>query len=427
MARTVEVEPRIVTEPIRPPEIEPDAETHTEPPPAGKPTGGFFRQPRVRLIVIVAGLLLVTAAYLWSDFWSWESTDDAQIDGHIHPISARIGGYVIHVNVEDNQYVEAGTVLVQIDPKDYQVALARARAELADAQAAAEAAQVGVPITSISTASQLRAAQAEVTNAQAGVAAAEKQLAVAEAKLREAEATRSVAEGDLSRYKQLLARDAVTQQQYDQALAQARASAAETDAAMAAAVAAKEQVQQARGRLEQAQATLRSAQTAPEQVAATRSRAEAAQAAVQKFQAAIEQAQLNLQYTAVTAPVSGLVGKKSVEVGQYVQPGQLLMAIVQLDDIWVTANFKETQLKHMRPGQPAVIYVDAYDREYRGRVDSIGPATGARFSLFPPENATGNSVKVVQRVPVKITLEKGQDPKHLLRPGMSVVPSVKVR
>lgn len=397
-----------------------------------RPAGGAPRRElpggwRLRLLLLFAGLLIAAAVRAWNYYSSWESTDNAQIDGHIHPISARIAGHVLEVTVDDYQYVEAGTVLVRIDPTDYQVALERAEAEYADAQASAEAARAGIPITSVSTESQLKEARAGVANARAGLAAAEKQLAVAEAKLREAEANRAIAEADLERYRRLLERDAITQQQYEQALAVSRSMAAATEGAQATVNAAKEQVAQARGRLLQAQAELRSAQTAPEQVLVTRSRAQAAEAAVKKYRAAVEQARLNLAYTTISAPVSGVVGKKTVEVGQNVQPGQLLMAIVPLDDIWVTANFKETQLRYMRPGQPAKIFVDAYRRTYDGHVDSIGAATGARFSLFPPENATGNYVKVVQRVPVKIVFEKGQDPEHLLRPGMSVVPEVKVR
>jgi len=367
----------------------------------------------------------VAAVVLWRHYAGWESTDDAQIDGHINPISPRVGGHVMSVKVENNQYVQAGAVLVELDPKDYQVALDRAQAEYANALATAEAAHVGVPITSVSTSSQVTTAQAEVENARASLAAAEKQYQAAQAKIEEAEANNAKAQSDLNRYKQLVGKEEISQQQYDQAVAAAKAGAASLLAADAQAQAAAQRVSEARGKLAQAEAQLRSAHTGPQQVSATRSRASAAEAAVQMAKAALEQAQLNLQYSTITAPVSGLVGKKTAEVGQNVQPGQELMAIVPLDDIWVTANFKETQLKNMRPGEPAKIYVDAYGREYDGHVESIAGASGAQFSLLPPENATGNYVKVVQRVPVKIRFEKGQDPEHIPRLGMSVEPRVK--
>lgn len=381
------------------------------------------------MLLLGAGIVLAAAALLLGRHYAGrESTDDAQIDGHINPVSARIAGNVIRVNVDDNQYVEAGKVLVEIDPRDYQVAVERAKAELADAQATAEAARVGVPIAFVNTSSQVTTAQAGVESVRASVTAAEKQFEAAQAKVREAEAGNVKAQADLSRYQQLVAKDEISRQQYDQAVAAAAASSAMLDAARAAAVAAEQQVTEARGKVRQTQAELQSALTAPQQVSVTRSRAAAAQAAVEKFKAALEQAQLNLQYTTVRAPVSGIVGKKSVEVGQNVQAGQPLLAVVPKEDIWVTANFKETQLKNMRPGQPVVISVDAYGgRKYKGHVDSMAAATGASFSLLPPENATGNYVKVVQRVPVKIVFEKGQDPEHLLRPGMSVEPTVMTR
>jgi len=392
-----------------------------------KPSGpSIGRSPNAQRLAAAAGIaLLVAAAVLWRHYAGWESTDDAQIDGHINPISARVGGQVISVKVENNQYVEAGAVLVELDPKDYQVALDHAQAEYANALAMAEAAHVGVPITSVSTSSQVTAAQAEVENRRASLAAAEKQYQAAQAKIEEAEATNAKAQSDLDRYKQLVGKEEISQQQYDQAVASAKAEAASLAAARAQAQADAQRVSEARGKLAQAEAQLRSARTGPQQVSATRSRASAAAASVQMAKAALEQAQLNLQYATITAPVRGLVGKKTVEVGQNVQPGQELMAIVPLDDIWVTANFKETQLRSMRPGQPVKIYVDAYGRAYDGHLESIAGASGAQFSLLPPENATGNYVKVVQRVPVKIRFEKGQDPEQMLRLGMSVVPRVK--
>jgi len=422
MAQKLDFETDAVAERSR--DVAYDRETGGE---GSKPSGpSIGRSPGARRLAAAAAIaLLLAAVVLWRHYAAWESTDDAQIDGHINPISPRVGGHVMSVKVENNQYVQAGAVLVELDPKDYQVALDRAQAEYANALATAEAARVGVPISSVSTSSQVTTAQAEVENARASLAAAEKQYQAAQAKIEEAEANNAKAQSDLDRYKQLVGKEEISQQQYDQAVAAAKAGAASLLAAEAQAQAAAQRVSEARGKLAQAEAQLRSAQTGPQQVSATRSRASAAEAAVQMAKAALEQAQLNLRYSTITAPVSGLVGKKTAEVGQNVQPGQELMAIVPLDDIWVTANFKETQLKNMRPGQPVKIYVDAYGREYDGHVESIAGASGAQFSLLPPENATGNYVKVVQRVPVKIRFEKGQDPEHMLRLGMSFEPRVK--
>ncbi len=400
---------------------------------------GMLRRRQTRLVLLLVALVIIAGAIIaWRYFAVRETTDDAQIDGHITPISARVGGTVIAVHVSDNQFVKAGTVLVEIDPRDYDVALQRAEAEFADAQATLQAARVGVPITTTTTSGQMSVAGASVERAQAGlqvatrgVDVARSRLISAHARLREANATATRTARDLERMKQLVAKDEISQQQYDAAVAAADAARASVDAAQAAVVEAEQGVLvaesqrvQALGAVAQAQAEQRTAGTAPQQVQASRAREAGAGARVAQEQAALEQARLNLQYTKIAAPADGVVSKKSVEVGQVVQPSQPLLAIVPLEDIWVTANFKETQLRDMRPGQEAQIAVDAYGHTYNGRVQSIAAATGARFSLLPPENATGNYVKVVQRVPVKITFDKGQDPNHLLRPGMSVVVTV---
>jgi membrane fusion protein (multidrug efflux system) len=384
------------------------------------------KRKNILLPVLVAVLVLGGISYWWHSTF-WESTDDAQIDGHINPVSARVGGHVSSLNFRDYQYVAKGTLLVEIDPTDYRVAIERARAEYTDALAAAEAARINVPITSVQTKSGIASSSADVSSARADVSATEKQLDAARARLRENEANNVKAQSDLARYRPLVERDIISRQQYDQTVAAAASAAAAVDAAKALVTASMEQVKQARGRLRKAQAELAAARTGPQQVSVSRSRADSANAAVQRYKAALDQAELNLRYTRVIAPVSGVVGKRTVEVGQNVQPGQVLLSIVPLDDIWVTANFKETQLHRMRPGQKVRISVDTYGRNYSGHVDSIAGASGARFSLFPPENATGNYVKVVQRIPVKIVFEKGQDSEHLLRPGMSVVPSVRVK
>ena len=410
-------------------QVETKEERETTAPQENRAAGYFRARPRAKWFLLFVGVAAVAAGV-----WTWqylavrETTDDAQIDGYINPVSARVAGYVTRVNVEDNQYVEAGTVLAQIDPKDYEVALQRAKAELADAEATAKTAQIGVPITSINTASTLSTTEADVSSARAGEAASQRQLEAAQARLREAEANSAKARADLARYQQLVGKDEISQQQYDQAVAASKASEAAVDAARAQVSAAQEHIAQATSRQRHAEATVKAAQTGPQQVALMNSRARAAEAAVLKDQAAVAQAQLNLQYTIIVAPVSGIVGQRSVQVGQNVQAGQPLMAIVPVEKVWVTANFKETQLKNMRPGQPAVITVDAYGgRKYRGHVESIAGATGSKFSLLPPENATGNYVKVVQRVPVRIVIEKGQDSEHLLRPGMSVISTVLTR
>ncbi|MGO9209063.1 MAG: efflux RND transporter periplasmic adaptor subunit [Terriglobales bacterium] len=371
----------------------------------------FQQHPAARwlLLLLVIGVI-VCLVRVWRYYSVRESTDDAQIDGYIYPVSARVSGTAIKVNFDDNTYVEKGTVLAELDPTDYQVALQRAQADLADAEATATAARTNVPITHTGTSSQL-------SMAQAAVATAQKEELSARAKVADVEAKYKKAASDLRRMQQLIGKDEISQQQYDAAVAAEQAAKATVDAERA-------NVAAAQSRVVQAEASARSAQTGPQQVAVMRSRAGAAEAAVQHAQAAVAQAQLNLQYSTIRAPVSGIVSQRNVEVGQTVQAGQPLFGIVDLDNLWVTADFKETQLKNMRPGQPARVQVDAYGRTYSGHVDSLGGATGARFSLLPPENATGNYVKVVQRIPVKIVLDKGQDPRRQLRPGMSVVPTV---
>lgn len=388
-------------------------EWHEEEPPSRRQRArSYFQQhPAARwlLLLLVMGVI-VCLVRVWRYYSVRESTDDAQIDGYIYPVSARVSGTAIKVNFDDNTYVEKGTVLAELDPTDYQVALQRAQADLADAEATAAAARTNVPITHTGTSSQL-------SMAQAAVATAQKEELAARARVADVEAKYKKAASDLRRMQQLIGKDEISQQQYDAAVAAEQAAKATVDAERA-------NVAAAQSRVVQAEASARSAQTGPQQVAVMRSRAGAAEAAVQHAQAAVAQAQLNLQYTTIRAPVSGIVSQRNAEVGQTVQAGQPLFGIVDLENLWVTADFKETQLKNMRPGQPARVQVDAYGRTYSGHVDSLGGATGARFSLLPPENATGNYVKVVQRIPVKIVFDKGQDPQHQLRPGMSVVPTV---
>jgi membrane fusion protein (multidrug efflux system) len=408
------------------------SETGTKPLPA---TERDFRtrpsrtaSPGFRIALVIAVIvLLVVGLFIYRYVTSYESTDDAQVDGHVNSISARISGHVVKLNVQDNQFVPAGTVLVEIDPADYQVALERAKADFEDARALAIAAGVDVPIASVSTTSQLSSTQAEADSARAGIQAARQQSEAAKAQLQQAEANNVKSQNDLGRYRQLVDKQEISQQQYDQAVAAARAGDAAVQAARANADAAVQQVSQAQSKLAQAEANWRNANTAPKQMTATRAKAASAEAEVQRKKADLDQAQLNLQYTKILAPVAGVVSDRTVEVGQNVVPGQELMKVIPLDDIWITANFKETQLRNIKVGQPVTVEVDATGRKYKGKVDSIAGASGARFSLLPPENATGNYVKVVQRIPVKIVLEPGENKDHELRPGMSVVPKVWIR
>ncbi len=405
-------------------------------------TPSFTSSSRFRILVGVVLLLVAGAGAWWWTSQGHESTDDAQVDAHVTQISARVGGTVLRVAVNDNQVVDAGAVLVEIDPRDYQIAIDKAKAELADAEAAAIAAQSNVPITSTSTQSGVLSAQGSVDHAKSVIDSAGKEVEVARARLnaaqsrlRETEANATRSRRDVERLKGLLAKDEVSQQQYDATVAAADAQAAATDTARAQIAEAEAGIRlaesrqgQARASEQQAQAGLRSAQTGPEQVTAMRARAASAQARVEQAKASLAQAELNQQYATIKAPVRGVVSRKAVNVGQVVAMGQPLMALVQSDDVWITANFKETQLSEMRPNQRVEIDVDAFGgTKFQGKVDSIAAATGARFSLLPPENATGNFVKVIQRVPVKIVLDAGQDPEHALRPGMSVTPKVFTR
>jgi len=401
------------------------------------------RKTLVRAIVLLIALAVIAVGsfYGWKYFSAYESTDDAEVDGHINAISARISGYVLDVPVEDEQYVKAGDVLARIDPKDYSVALANAQADLAAAEAAFLSSRTDVPITSTTTSSQLKNARSGRDDADAALLGSQRQLRAAQARLdtaeaqvREAQATYQNTADDVARYKLLIAKDEISQQLYDTSVSKSNSAKATVDARRAAAAEAEQNVRvaqtaidQANARIAQADASIQSALTAPQQVAVSQARAKAAEALVAQRRALAEQAQLNLSYCTIVAPVSGIVGKKTVEAGANVSPGQQLMAVVPLDDIWITADFKETQLRLMKPGDRVTFSVDAYDREYRGKVTGIGGASGSRLSLLPPENATGNFVKVVQRIPVRIDIDPNQNSDHRLRPGMSVEPKVYVR
>ncbi len=393
----------------------------------------------IGLIVFVA--VVVGGYFIWQEMQKTENTDDAEIDGNVVAISARVSGHVGEVLVEDGQMVKKGDVLVKLDPKDFEIAIERARADLNNELANLQTSRNDVPLTTATTSSTLNGAKSTRQDAAEAINYAQQQQNVAQARLSLAQANVKVAEAnatkaaqDVERYRTLVAKDEISKQQYDQAVAASEAAKATVDAQKAAVVeaqhgvgAAAVAVEQARAKLGHADAEVQNAMTGPQQVTITQSEVAVAQAKVAQRQADLDQAQLNLQYTTVTAPIDGIVGKKNINPGQNVAVGQQMMAIVPLDDLWVTANFKETQLKEMRVGQKVKLTVDAYGRDYNGTVESIAGASGAKFSLLPPENATGNYVKVVQRIPVRIALDPGQNSDHLLRPGMSVVPNVRVR
>ncbi|MDE3104832.1 MAG: HlyD family secretion protein [Acidobacteriota bacterium] len=383
---------------------------------------------------IVLGVIVVIALLAGLFYWRstfTEDTDDAQVDGNLYQVSARVAGQVTKVYVNDNQTVHAGDLLAEIDPRDYQVALEQAQAVLAQAQAAYEQAEVNVPLTAVNVHTNISTSQSDVQGSSAGVVQAQKQLLTAEARVDEAKANAVKAQADVDRYTPLVQKDVISKQQFDAAVAQAAAAKANVVAAESQVLAAQEAVRQAQQRSSQARdQALQASKNASGQVRAQQAAAQAALANVKQAQARVDQAQLNVSYTRITAPVDGIVNKKSVEVGTNLGVGQDLLTIVPLTNLWVTANFKETQIEHMKPGAEVTIKVDALGgRKFSGKVTQVGGATGSRLSLFPPENATGNYVKVVQRIPVRIDFTdlKDEDSDLVLRPGYSVTPIVKVK
>jgi len=387
------------------------------------------RSRRRGIIIVGIAVVVVVALAIWWHSTFSEDTDDAQVNGHLIQVSARVGGQVLKVDVEENQTVKAGDPIVELDPSDYQVAVENAEAALASAKANAAVASVNVPITTVNTGSNLSSAGHDVSGTQAAVAQAERQLEAAHAMVAQAAANNTKAQSDLERYKPLVEKDVISKQQFDAAVAAADAAKAALADALANEQAAADGVRVAHERELQAQAQLKYAETGPQQVAAQDAKARQAEAQVQQAQAQLDQAKLNLSYCKIVDPADGIITRKSVEIDQNVSPGQNLLTLVSLQDIWITANFKETQLKHMAAGQAVKIHVDATGKDYSGRVTQIGGATGSVLSLFPPENATGNYVKVVQRLPVRIDFTDlaHEDPNHQLRPGLSVEPNVRVK
>jgi membrane fusion protein (multidrug efflux system) len=392
--------------------------------------------PKARRLLFAGGVVVLAAVVaLLVYYHNRESTDDAQVDGHITPMASKIYGRVAQVLVDDNQPVKAGQVLVKIDPRDYQAALDQAKAQLALAESEARSAGVDVPRTRENVASgnsnadaQLLGAQADLARAQATYEQAETaDLAYAQANVEKSRANAELAQADLARYTPLMEKGEISKQQYDAAKANADASASALKAdqekleqARRNVEVAKAQRDSAKAKVGQAQAGVAVALADEKQVGMKTADAQAKLAKVEQARAALDAAQLNLSYTEIVAPVDGVATHKQVETGQIVQAGQGLLVVVPLQDVWVTANFKETQLKKMRPGQKAEVKVDTYGKTFSGHVDSIAGATGSVLSLLPPENATGNFVKVVQRIPVKIVLDAIPSEKTVLRPGMNV-------
>ena len=340
-------------------------------------------------------------------------------------VGARVAGTVSAVYVSENTQVKQGQVVAELDPRDFLVAIKQSEAALAESLAQLRAATPGVPITATSTRTAITTSAAEVVRAEAEVAVAQRDNDASAANLSQAEATNARAQADLARYQKLVAKEEVSREDFDAHMATAKWSAAAVDSARATVAASQKTIEQRNAVLEETRSRAEQARrNAPEQVAVQAAGVSSREAAVKAAEAALEQAKLNLEYTKLVAPVTGQVGRKAVDVGMQLQPGQQLMAVIPAEEIWITANFKETQVKRMKLNQRATIRVDAFDQEFEGYVESISPATGARFSILPPENTSGNYVKVVQRVPVRLRLKAGQDAEHRLRPGMSVVPKV---
>ena len=424
MARTIEAEVGEMQETVRSnPSV--NAES-AKPEPENKAPS--TRVSRWILLAVSVSAVAGTSAW-WLHAQDYESTDDAQIEGHLDLVSARISGTVTYINprVENNQVVEAGALLMELDPRDYAAELEHAKADLNTMSAEARSAQVTVPIVDANAFGQLHSAEAAKAQALASVDSEQANLLAAQHKLQQDEAIRARAERDRVRYQALVEKHEISRSDYDARETEAIAAAQAVEADRATITSREQQVAEARSLVLQREAQIEAARVAPQQVTDARAKSESANGHLEQARADLHTAQLNLSYTKIYAPVSGVIGRKTVELGHRVQPGQGLLVIVPLDDIWITANFKETQLKRMKPGQSVTIRVDTFGRDYKGKVESLPGAAGPLFSLFPPENSTGNYVKVVQRFPVRIRIDKGQDAESLLRPGMSVEPTVSVR
>ncbi len=401
-------------------------EAEEESSPAAPPAGSR-RWLRVAIGAVILAILAAVAIHYYLYALAHESTDDAFIEGHIIPISAKVPSYVSRLHIDDNVHVKQGDLLVELDARDFEARLARASANLAAARARHRSSEVNVKLVDTTSGAGVDLAQSGLQAAERQIDGARSRMEQARAQVAAAQAEATRASEDAQRYERLLQYHAVSRQERDNAVAADRAAAANLEAAQQAQQAAGDNLRRAQSQLGEAKARLASARSAPSQVAFSKAQVDTTAAEIAQAEAEARQAELNLSYTKIYAPESGKVTRKAVEPGAYVQVGQTLFSIVP-DRLWVLANFKETQLRYMRPGQPVSIEVDAYpDKAFKGHVDSIQAGSGARFSLLPPENATGNYVKIVQRVPVKILFDEPPDPAHPLGPGMSVEPVVKVR
>ena len=395
--------------------------------PAKERTRHWVREHPLATLGIVLGvvLLLVVGLFFYRYLSSYESTDDAFVDGHTDPIAPRISGFVTAVYVENTYHVKKGQILAQIDPRDYQVTKENNAAQLSQAKAAVAAQEPNVPITATTQSAQVREAELQVASSEANVAAARERYQSALADLHQAEANEMNAAREEERYRLLVVKEEVSREQYDQQATNERAQAAVVSSRRETADASAKQVLTAEASLGTAQEQLRQTRAnLPRQVAIQRATLLQRQANEQAMKAQADQSELNLEYTRIYAPEDGIIGDKQVQSAAQVSAGQELFALTQPNDIWVTANFKETEITQMRPGQSVTIYVDALKENFEGWVEALPGGTGAIYSLLPPENATGNYVKVVQRLPVRIRFRPGQRDLDRLAPGMSVVPKV---
>jgi membrane fusion protein (multidrug efflux system) len=378
--------------------------------------------------IAVAAVVAAVGGSYYVHSLSFEDTDDAQVDGDISAVSPKVSGQLKSVRVVENQHVNAGDLLAEIESSDFEVAVAQAKASVAQAKAQLRAEEPSVAITETSNGTLLATSSSDVGSSQADLAGSEATVKQGDAQLAEARANEKLANTELERSKKLVATGAVSAAELDQREATADAARAATSAAEQALRAANERINQARSHLAaSASRAVEAQKNGPRQVATREANVSIRRANVDLAEAQLRQAELNLSYTKIYAPVSGVVGKKSLNVGDRVQPGQELLAITQTDRLWVTANFRETQLRHIHPGESVSVHIDALDADFHGSVESIGGATGSRYSLLPPENATGNYVKVVQRVPVRVSIDPGQAGLDALRPGLSAEPKVKVK
>ncbi len=387
------------------------------------------KKKRVNLFLIIGvlGVLALAGVLYYLYTQTYESTDDANVDGHMDPIASRIDGTIIAVHVDDNNTVKIGDPLVELDPSDSKVSVAQAQAQYDQAMASVKTARPNVPITRTSNSTDVTSQRAEVANAEAALAAAQHDLDSSLAKLQQAQANSARAAADYARYQALYDKKEVSTADYDQYRATAAAQAALVTSSQADVASARKVIDQRRAQLDQQQSKLRQAiQNGPLQLQIREADILGQQANAESAKAALDQAQLNLGYTKITAPVDGVVTQRSAEIGARVSAGQQLMMIVEIHNLWVTANFKETQLARMHPGLQVHIHVDALKEDFAGTVESMPAATGSATSVLPPENATGNFVKVVQRLPVRIRFNNGQRDLDRLRPGMSVEPKVEL-